>query len=125
MEGFEMNYDTLLARLKSGDVSLADLHDVVGAITQLQARVKELEAKHQICPDCHNHFHQPFRCTTCGAQKLYDHSLKDAQQRAGRAEAALATVTELLKDVHEHQGAHSLGTYLNRRIDAALTNEQP
>ena len=25
-----------------------------------------------VCPDCRNQFVQPFVCTTCGAQKLYD-----------------------------------------------------
>lgn len=43
-----------------------------------------------ICPDCKNVFLQPFRCTTCGAQKLYDTTLRQAKQRAERAEADLA-----------------------------------
>lgn len=28
------------------------------------------------CPDCLNTFHQPFRCTTCGAQRLYDETVR-------------------------------------------------
>jgi hypothetical protein len=29
-----------------------------------------------VCPDCRNQFVQPFVCTTCGAQKLYDATVK-------------------------------------------------
>jgi DNA-binding transcriptional MerR regulator len=28
------------------------------------------------CPDCLNTFTQPFRCTTCGAQRLYDETVR-------------------------------------------------
>lgn len=28
------------------------------------------------CPDCKNQFVQPFKCTTCGAQKLYDATVR-------------------------------------------------
>jgi len=31
------------------------------------------------CPSCKNIFHQPFLCITCGAEKLYDATLKAAQ----------------------------------------------
>jgi len=40
-----------------------------------------------VCPDCKNQFVQPFVCTTCGAQKLYDetvHSQGAAIERAKR-----------------------------------------
>ena len=50
-----------------------------------------------ICPDCKNVFLQPFRCTTCGAQKLYDTTLRQAEQRAERAEAELAAARALMK----------------------------
>ena len=33
-----------------------------------------------VCPDCKNTFLQPFRCTTCGAQKLYDATLANAER---------------------------------------------
>lgn len=53
------------------------------------------ELWHQ-CPDCKNHFLQPFVCTTCGAQKLYDTTVFSQQQvldaqaaRIERLEAAL------------------------------------
>lgn len=29
-----------------------------------------------VCPDCRNTFLQPFVCTTCGAQKLYDETVR-------------------------------------------------
>ena len=29
-----------------------------------------------VCPDCRNIFLQPFCCTTCGAQKLYDATVR-------------------------------------------------
>jgi hypothetical protein len=32
-----------------------------------------------ICPDCKNSFLQPFVCTTCGAEKLYDTTLANTQ----------------------------------------------
>lgn len=42
------------------------------------------------CADCSNIFIQnPFVCVTCGAQKLYDVTLEDAQKRAEAAELAI------------------------------------
>jgi hypothetical protein len=29
-----------------------------------------------ICPDCKCQFVQPFKCTTCGAEKLYDATVR-------------------------------------------------
>jgi formate dehydrogenase assembly factor FdhD len=29
-----------------------------------------------VCSDCRNHFMQPPRCMTCGAQQLYDNTVK-------------------------------------------------
>jgi hypothetical protein len=29
-----------------------------------------------LCPGCKNQFVQPFVCTTCGAQKLYDETVR-------------------------------------------------
>lgn len=34
------------------------------------------DTKLHVCPDCRNQFVQPFKCTTCGAQKLYDATLR-------------------------------------------------
>jgi len=41
----------------------------------------------QTCPVCRNEFMQPFCCTTCGAQKLYDITLKTAHSRIAALEA--------------------------------------
>ncbi|MCR4300749.1 MAG: hypothetical protein NUV51_03990 [Sulfuricaulis sp.] len=46
-----------------------------------------------VCPGCHNEFLQPFKCTTCGAQKLYDCTLRSAEERAAELETALAVAT--------------------------------
>jgi hypothetical protein len=54
------------------------------------------EREHNVCPDCKNVFLQPFRCVTCGAQKLYDVTLANAQQRA---EAVEAENTKLHKNI--------------------------
>lgn len=43
-----------------------------------------------VCPECKNVFAQSFVCTTCGSEKLYDATLKYAQQRAEKAERELA-----------------------------------
>lgn len=51
-----------------------------------------------VCPDCKNTFHQPFKCVTCGAQKLYDSTLLAAQQRAEKAEAECAAKDTLIAD---------------------------
>jgi hypothetical protein len=42
-----------------------------------------------VCPDCKCTFLQPFVCVTCGAQKLYDATLRTAEQRAEKAELTL------------------------------------
>lgn len=37
---------------------------------------EEATSKRHTCPDCKNEFVQPFVCTTCGAQKLYDKTVR-------------------------------------------------
>ena len=39
------------------------------------------------CPSCKNEFLQPFVCTTCGAEKLYDATLKTARDQSDVWEA--------------------------------------
>ena len=39
-----------------------------------RAAAGEEGVKHT-CPSCRNQFVQPFVCTTCGAQKLHDHTM--------------------------------------------------
>ncbi|MCR4300656.1 MAG: hypothetical protein NUV51_03525 [Sulfuricaulis sp.] len=52
-----------------------------------------------VCPDCRNEFLQPFKCTTCGAQKLYDCTLRSAEERAAELERALAAATAEASDL--------------------------
>lgn len=42
------------------------------------------------CPDCKNEFMQPFRCTTCGAEKLFDATVISLQERNDALAARLA-----------------------------------
>jgi hypothetical protein len=42
------------------------------------------------CPDCKCEFVQPFRCATCGAQKLYDHTVTSQQQTIDALRARIA-----------------------------------
>ena len=47
-----------------------------------------------ICPDCKNSFLQPFVCTTCGAEKLYDTTLANTQSELAAAQAKIARLTK-------------------------------
>jgi hypothetical protein len=51
------------------------------------------------CPDCGNTFLQPFVCTSCGAQKLYDTTLTTAYATIDRLRAAL---TDLQRETRAH-----------------------
>ena len=55
------------------------------------------------CPSCKNAYTGPFVCVTCGAQKLYDATLRTAERRAEKAERELAAAQASLKQT---QGAH-------------------
>ena len=44
------------------------------------------------CPDCRNQFVQPFVCVTCGAQKLYDATVKSQADTIERLREALETI---------------------------------
>jgi hypothetical protein len=41
------------------------------------------------CPSCHNEFHQPFVCTTCGAEKLRNETMRVMQVTLDRQAALL------------------------------------
>lgn len=45
------------------------------------------------CPDCRNEFVQPFVCTTCGAEKLYDATVREQASQIKR-------LTTLLNRTH-------------------------
>lgn len=44
------------------------------------------------CPSCKNEFMQPFVCTTCGAEKLYDATLASITERRDQLEQRLKVV---------------------------------
>jgi hypothetical protein len=46
------------------------------------------------CPDCKCQFVQPFKCTTCGAEKLYDATIRS---QAKRIEALERVITRHIK----------------------------
>jgi len=52
-------------------------------------KYSEQEDWRHLCPACSNRYMQPFVCTTCGAQKLYDATLAIAEKRLALAVAAL------------------------------------
>lgn len=53
------------------------------------------------CPDCKCEFVQPFRCATCGAQKLYDHTVTSQQQTIDALRARVAEQAKLLRSAVE------------------------
>lgn len=71
----------------------------------------------QVCPECHNTFVQPFKCITCGAQKLYDHtvwSLSEANEKLRARIAELEEQARLLR--HASGNDHRLVHERNARI---------
>lgn len=46
------------------------------------------------CPDCKNKFVEPFRCTTCGAQRLYDETVRSQAAQIGYLQARVADLEE-------------------------------
>ena len=70
--------------------------DVLATMEEYAA---SLVAGPYVCPDCHNQFVQPFVCTTCGAEKLYDATVKSQaetiialREQLSRAHAALRII---------------------------------
>jgi septal ring factor EnvC (AmiA/AmiB activator) len=58
------------------------------------------------CPDCRNEFVQPFVCITCGAQKLYDETVR----------SQAATIERLRAELADERHMHS-------EVDAALKEQ--
>jgi hypothetical protein len=46
------------------------------------------------CPDCKNQFVQPFTCKTCGAQKLYDETVRSQAATIEQLRAAIDKALE-------------------------------
>lgn len=65
------------------------------------------------CPDCKNEFVQPFVCTTCGAQKLYDTTVLTLQNQLAEAmdqrDKAVFALQGLLEDITDYQTINNLG----------------
>lgn len=53
--------------------------------------------RHQ-CPKCKNHFSQPFFCTTCGAERLYDATVTSLQSQLAAAQARIAELEKHAAD---------------------------
>lgn len=63
----------------------------------LVGRLREELAERRRCPSCSNVFLQPFVCTTCGAQKLYDATLRAAEEAANRLREERATLAARIR----------------------------
>jgi len=88
--------------------SLVELHGLGGSdkeiikhidalLSRIQVAQQERDGKWHRCPSCNNDFKQPFLCTTCGAEKLYDATLQSANQRAEQADALAEQLAEKVK----------------------------
>jgi len=67
-----------------------------------------------ICSDCRNHFMQPPRCMTCGAQQLYDNTVRSQSKEIERLRAAL----RLAVDAVEHWASYA-SPYFQEKHDLA------
>lgn len=70
------------------------------------------EERFHVCPDCRNQFVQPFVCTTCGAQKLYDHTVSS---QASTIEALRKQLDEAASLVNDYYWVESKGA--GREVD--------
>ena len=81
------------------------------------------------CPSCKNEFVQPFVCATCGAEKLYDATLKTAQDQAAlweadlvAANARIAELEELVSEMtHNQRMQDSITAQVMERAEKAET----
>lgn len=56
------------------------------------------EQRLHTCPDCKCQFVQPFKCTTCGAQKLYDATVLSQGASIERLQAAIDTLVGIAEE---------------------------
>ena len=80
-----------------------------------------------VCASCHNIFLQPPTCTTCGAQKLYDNTLRTAERER---DALRARCDELAAALHRIVHCDAMMADMEARLckeiaRAALTKVQP
>lgn len=84
------------------------------------------------CPSCHNQFHQPFVCTTCGAEKLYDATTRTLTAKVGYRDQLLQRFIDLcfIGDVDETTEAYGWGDLIREtkraldRVPATATIDQ-
>jgi hypothetical protein len=57
------------------------------------------------CPDCKNQFVQPFVCTTCGAQKLYDETVRQQALEIERLRNHIFNGQGLMQYYLDHYGS--------------------
>ena len=55
-----------------------------------------------ICPSCQCLFHQDFVCITCGAEKLYDETVRVLQAENARLREALECIGDMQSIVFIH-----------------------
>ena len=51
------------------------------------------------CPNCKNQFHQPLVCTTCGAERLHDETLRVLTAQVQALQAQVETARQVLTEV--------------------------
>ena len=59
------------------------------------------EERFHLCPDCRNQFVQPFVCTTCGAQRLYDATVKSQAEAIQYLKSLLERCVEPVTDMRD------------------------
>jgi RNA polymerase subunit RPABC4/transcription elongation factor Spt4 len=66
----------------------------------------------RICPECHCAFHQDFVCTTCGAEKLRDESMRVIQDEltsvTKQRDAQLAELEAISRALWTNEGHSSV-----------------
>jgi len=59
------------------------------------------------CPDCRNDFVQPFVCTTCGAEKLYDETVRSQAAELAALRARVAEAERLVAELRKTEDIQS------------------
>lgn len=81
-----------------------------------------MSAVQQQCPDCKNEFIQPFRCVTCGAQRLYDATVATLQQQNDALRAQLDAARAATGTSSEHLYSRQQ-VFQPRRVTMRTINE--
>ena len=83
------------------------------------------------CPDCRNEFVQPFVCTTCGAEKLHDATVREQASQIKRLTTLLNRIHIVLgmltDDMHDEDippQAHALIADVRRIVREEIAKER-